>query len=194
MPDAPSPALLAAVLAGRRDARGQLFDEWLPVVMRWCMRLGGPGVDAEDATHDVFVRMLDRLPTLRDPGAFVPWLFGITRRTLAVHRRRAWWRRWVPGLEPERPDPGADPERAREEGELVEAVERTLDALPTDLREILVLCELEERPDTEVAAMLGIPRGTVKSRLRRARERFEDLARRAGLSATTLALAPAEER
>lgn len=192
-PPAPTPADLAAVHAGDRVARGRLFDAWLPVVMRWCARLGGPGVDAEDATHDVFVRVLDRLPTLRDPAAFVPWLFGITRRTLAVHRRRAWLRRWVPGLAPERPDPTADPERAHAAGELADAVERALDALPADLREVLVLTDLEDRPDTEVAALLALPRGTVKSRLRRARERFEAAARREGLTERSLHLAPAEE-
>lgn len=199
-PPAPTPALLAAVHNGDPVARGALFDAWLPVVMRWCARLGGPGVDPEDATHDVFVCILARLPSLRDPAAFVPWVFGITRRTLHVHRRRAWWRRWVPGLGREDgPDPDADLERLHEEGELADSVNRLLDALDPTLREVLVLCELEERTDLEAASMLGVPTGTVKSRLRRARARFEAAARAEGLAEgfaddAPRALAAVEER
>ncbi len=58
-----------------------------------------------------------------------------------------------------------------------------LDDLSDAHREVLLLCEIEERSDVEVADLLGVPIGTVKSRLRRARERFEDRARRAGLQA-----------
>jgi len=59
------------------------------------MRLGGPRIDAEDAAHDVFLVVFRRLPDLDDPQAFRSWLFGITRRVVAAHRRRAWVRRAI---------------------------------------------------------------------------------------------------
>ncbi len=149
-----------------------LFEEWLPVVLRWCARLGGPKVDPEDAAHDVMVTVFTRLHTLRNPDDFPAWVFGITRRTLAWHRRKAWVRRWVPGLQPEGTSPGLGPEADVASGELGQRVQQVMEVLPADLREVLVLCDLEERTDDAVAQMLGIPSGTVKSRLRRARQRF----------------------
>ena len=69
-----------------------------------------------------------------------------------------------------RPGPDHDPVAAR--------VHRALDALSEDLRAVLVLCDLEERPAPEAAALLGVPEGTVRSRLRRARHAFAEEARR----------------
>ena len=65
-------------------------------------------------------------------------------------------------------------------------VQEVLSELPLDLREVLILCDLEERPDESVALLLGIPAGTVKSRLRRARRQFTDAAIAAGLGPDVL--------
>ncbi len=154
------------------SANDAIFEEWLPVVLRWCARLGGPKVDAEDAAHDVMITVLTRMHTLRNPDDFPAWVFGVTRRTLAWHRRKAWIRRWVPGLEPEGVAPGAGPEQSVAASEIGRRVQEVLERMPAELREVLVLCELEERPDEAVAQILEIPVGTVKSRLRRARRQF----------------------
>jgi len=150
-------------------AMDRLVDAWLPTVVGWCTRLGGRGVYAEDAAHDVFMKMLDRLPTLRSPGAFPAWLYGITRRVVAAHRRKAWLRRWLPGAVPDIATTQPDPGRASEQSQVATRVWAALEALPLHHREVLVLCDLEERADSEAAQILGIPRNTVKSRLRRAR-------------------------
>jgi RNA polymerase sigma-70 factor, ECF subfamily len=160
--------------ADQPGALDQLVDHWLPVVLRWCIRLGGSGVNAEDAAQDTFETMMDRLPTLRDPDVFPAWLYGITRRTLARHRRRAWVRRWVPGLTVDAADPHQDPAADSERGQTAARVWKAVHGLPLHHREVLVLCDLEDRPDSEVAEMLGIPRATVKSRLRRAREALRE--------------------
>ncbi len=173
-------SFLPAVIAGDRAAGDKLYDLWGPVVLRWCARIGGPRVDEEDAAHDVFEHVFARLHTLRDPRAFPAWLFAATRRVVIDHRRRAWLRRWVPGLLPDVADPQA--EHRVERDDLARTVRDVVDALPADLREVLVLCEMEERNATEVAELVGVPLGTVKSRLRRARERFEAEARRRGLA------------
>lgn len=171
---------LPAALRGDPAAWDRLIGIWGPVVLRWCARLGGPRIDAEDAAHDVFERVFGNARALQDPRAFPGWLFSTTRRVVIDHRRRAWLRRWVPGLVPDVPDLGA--EGRAEDDDLASAVREALDVLPPDLREVLVLAELEKRAGSEVAELLGVPLGTVKSRLRRARERFEHEARRRGLA------------
>jgi RNA polymerase sigma-70 factor (ECF subfamily) len=147
--------------------------------LTWCLRLGAADGNAEDAAHDVLEVVLHRLHTLREPEAFPAWIYGITRRVLAKQRRRAWFRRWLPGEPPDLPDPGPAPLRATEANEVAHQVWTALHQLADHHREVLVLCDLEERPDSEVAEMLGIPKPTVKSRLRRARaalrERVPDL-------------------
>lgn len=167
------------------DAREAIFRDWLPVVLRWCSRLGGPYVDPEDAAHDILITVLTRMHTIRDPAAFPSWIFGVTRRTLAWHRRKAWVRRWVPGLAVELPSQDEAPEGVVASRELQRRVQALLEQLPAELREVLVLCDLEERPDEAVAELLGIPSGTVKSRLRRARQRFALIAAEGGLAPVT---------
>ena len=172
----PTPALLEAVASGNDLARRALVEAWGPTVLAWCARLGGPGLDPEDAAQEVVLRLLDALPRLRDPEAFPTWIFRITRTVLVRERRRAWVRRRWPGTPPDctsRDDP--------EQDALAADVRAAVEAMPPDLREVLVLCEVEARTDDEAAAILTIPVGTVKSRLRRARLAFEREARCRGL-------------
>src|SRR5688500_1247992 len=82
------------------DARTRLVETWLPVVLRWCATLGGPRVDPEDAAQEVLIVAMRRIDALYGDERAAAWLFGITRRVLAQHRRRAWARRWIPGLAP----------------------------------------------------------------------------------------------
>jgi RNA polymerase sigma-70 factor (ECF subfamily) len=179
------PELLAvtqAALGGDRPSLDHVIGAWLPVVVGWCARLGGPAVDAEDAAHDVMMVVARRIETVFQAEQFPSWLFGITRRTLARHRRRAFVARWVPGFVPEVADQADGPARLYAVSETSRAVQALLERLSVDDREVLVLAMLEDRPDTEVARMLDLPLGTMKSRLRRARERFLRLARANNLS------------
>jgi len=162
---------------GDTRARERLMDLCLPTVLGWCARLGGPKVDAEDAAHDVCVVVLTKLDSLRDGEAFVSWLYGITRRILAKHRRRGWVQRWTGAALPDIADLDADPTRSHDLSELSVAVQGILERMPGKQREVLVLCDVEERTDEDVAALLGIPVGTVKSRLRTARGRFRKAVR-----------------
>ena len=166
---------------GDLQARDELLDQWLPVVVGWCARLGGPRVDPEEAAHDVLMIMVRRMDQVYDGARFPAWLFGITRRLVAQHRRKAWFRRWAPGATVDRADPNAGPARLYDVSETGQAVQEILELLPDIEREVLVLCLLEERTDREVAEMVGVPIGTVKSRLHRAREHFLRAARGRGL-------------
>lgn len=178
----PTAALLDRVRRGDAQARRALLTAWAPTVLRWATRLGGPTVDAEDISQNALIRILTHLDGLSSPDAFPSWVFLIVRRETARHRRRAWLRRWLPGAVPDRPDPADGPARTAERSEARRRLWEALDTLPQPLREVLVLCDLEERTDDAVAELLGIPTGTVKSRLRRGRERLWVEARRRGLS------------
>lgn len=173
--------LIDASLDGRPGAQEALARHFLPMVIGWCARLGGPRVDPEDAAHDILIIALTRLPRLRARGAWRSWLYGITRRVLARHRRTAWVRRWVDDLKPDTRDEGAGPAEWASLSERAGHVQAILEGLPARQREVLVLCDAEERSAPEVAAMLGIPEGTVRSRLRTARQRFQAAATSRGL-------------
>lgn len=174
--------LIGALQQGAPGAEDRMLTLWLPTVLRWCARLGGPRVDAEEAAHDVLLTAIRRIDRVYDADRFPAWLFGITRRTVARMRRKAWYRRWVPGASVERADPNGGPGRLYEVSETGKLVHEVLESLNVIEREVLVLCLLEERSDTEAALMLDIPVGTVKSRLRRARENFMRTARAHGLA------------
>lgn len=181
----PSEATLAAVRAGDEAALAVVLDEALPIVLAWCKRLGGPRVDPNDAAQDVMILVMDRIDQLYSPAHFRPWLFGVTRRVLARHRRGGWVKRWVGDLfgRDEQDLDGIRPDRRAEVSQTAERVHRALDGLSVEHREVLVLCDLEHRTDEEVAELLGVPTGTVKSRLRRGRAAFRAAATRCGLAA-----------
>lgn len=174
----PPTELVAQAVAGDPRALDALFEQCLPVVLSWCKRLGGPRVDPEDATHDVMVVVLDRIDGLERPEAFGSWLFTTTRRVLSTHRKRAWIRRWLPGKDP---DEHAARDAGLEGRDLARRLQAVLDELPLAQREVLILHDLDGHSDQAVADLLGVPKGTVKSRLRLGRRKLRDLAEARGL-------------
>lgn len=151
-----------------------------PVVHQWCRRLARSGVDPEAAAQEVLLVLVRRQDELKEGGSLQAWAWGITVRTLAAERRRVWLRRWIPGPVPERPVE-ADADTDLERHQLAAQVRRVLDDLTDAQRHVIVLCDVESRPRAEVAAMLGVPEGTLKSRLRLARAAFRRAAPRHGL-------------
>ena len=181
--------LAAAFVEGRPGARDALLAHWLPRVLRWAARLGGPSIDPEDIAQEVFIVVIRRLADVEDLSKASAWLYGVTRKVVAQHRRRAWLRRWVPGASTERASEQPGPDSHAEKSQLGQAVHDLLDKLPATQREALVLVDLEERPTAEAAELIGIPLGTLKSRLRLGRARFRTLAERRDLAS----LLPARE-
>jgi len=175
--------LISAAREGDILAREQLVRQWLPTVLGWCVRLGGPLIDPEETAQDVFMIVLDKVHKVFDPERFPAWLFGVTRRVIARNRRRVWMRRWAPGGLPVLADERPDAQARLESSELSRKVQALLETLPARQREVLVLVDLEERTAVEVAALLDIPPGTVKSRLRLARQKLRKLGTEQGLDA-----------
>jgi RNA polymerase sigma-70 factor (ECF subfamily) len=180
----PQPDLVEVTDAQQGDQRAwaRLVERWSPVVLRWCAYLGVPQGEVEEVAHEVFIRLLKVFRRLDGPHHFRSFLYGITRRVVAEHRRRAWLVRWLPGPAPECAEWRPDPEHSAAIAEALDLTERILAGMPLWLREVLVLSDVDSRSLAEVSELLGIPVNTVKSRLHRARVGFRAKARREGLS------------
>lgn len=158
-----------------------LLTTLLPLVAGWCKRLGGHRIDPEAAAQDAMMVLLRRADDLRPGAPLEPWAWGITVRVVQQHRRRAWWRRWWPGEVPDRGHRDS-PEARMGQKDTVRQVQNILDSLEETQSQVLILCDAEERTAAEAALILEIPIGTVKSRLRVARDAFRAEADRQGLT------------
>jgi RNA polymerase sigma factor (sigma-70 family) len=138
---------------------------------RW---LAKSDADAEDVMQDAAVRALRFFSSLRNEDARA-WLLTIVRNT--------WYARFskvgsadqhavFDEMTDDRPAEQLDPEALVIQRQAVERVQRAIERLPVDFREVIVLRELEGLSYKEIAAVVGIPIGTVMSRLARARERL----------------------
>jgi RNA polymerase sigma-70 factor, ECF subfamily len=129
--------------------------------------------DAEDVAQEALLRAYHRFDRLRDPRRFRAWLVRITFR-LALDRCRSAKRReqreilWV------QPTPAPTTEEVAASNEFQSQLERAIEALPDKLRLVLLLSAMEGHTNEEVAAMLGVPVGTVKSRLFVARKQLAE--------------------
>ena len=143
-------------------------------VWRSLRRLGVPRSSVDDAAQEVFwiaSRKLDRI----EPGCERAFLFGIAVRLASDVRRRLVRNRELPddALIEAAIDPHADVEVLVDQKRARDLLDVVLEALPFELRTVLMLSEGERLTMAEIAALLGIPPGTVASRLRRARQAFE---------------------
>lgn len=172
-----------ALRDGQLGAIDRLYRELAPVVLGWVIRLGGPSLDAEDVAQEVFVVALRRVSDFRGDAAVSTWMFAITRNVVANARRRAMFRRFL-GLEqaPEPVAPNTDVGDALDRLRQRRVVQTALEALPMAQREAVVLIDLEGRPAAEAAEMLGVPVGTVYSRVHTGRRALGDALRAQGVA------------
>jgi len=130
--------------------------------------------DAEDVVQDAYVRALRFFSSLRSDDAR-SWLLTIVRNTWYGRFPRATAANQTTvydDMTHDRPDESLDPEALVLQRQAVEKVQRAVQELPADFRDVIVLRELEGLSYKEIAAVVGIPIGTVMSRLARARERL----------------------
>jgi len=138
---------------------------------RWLTR---SDADAEDVIQDACIRAMRYFATLRDDNPRA-WLFTLVRNTwYSRAARREHVRDAMPfdSNSDQRPDDALDPEERLMQQHTVDRVRAALEQLPTDFREAIVLREIEGLSYKEIASVLGVPIGTVMSRLARARERL----------------------
>jgi RNA polymerase sigma-70 factor (ECF subfamily) len=160
----PDPQLVAAARAGSLDAFAELVHRFQGDVWRLSFHLLHDPTLADDVAQDAFVRAYRFLGRYRGDAKFSTWLFTITRNCALDELRRAARRRRLAGqLE-------AEPRAPQPEQHMRLEVHEALAGLPPELREPVVLIDMFGVSYAEVARMLGVPLGTVKSRVHRARE------------------------
>jgi RNA polymerase sigma-70 factor (ECF subfamily) len=176
---------LARAATGDRDAFEALYQRLAPAVMSFLVHLTGDRGLAEDVVQETFAKAW-RAAGRYDParGRVRTWLFQIAKNH-AWNELPRWRRERASGLEAvERDAPAGTPDDAGPEGaasraEAGVALRAAMESLSETLRAVFVLARVEGRPQAEVAEVLGIPLGTVKSRLAAAeaflRERLKGL-------------------
>lgn len=173
------PALIGRAQRGDVDAFSTIVKERVERMSRMAMAIVGHEADARDATQEALAAIWRELPRLRDAERFDAWstriLVHACRRVLRARGRARLREVPLPSGETE---PGGMSSAARGQAFDLgiasrEALERAFDRLDADARSLLVLHHLDERSLAEIAAILEVPIGTVKSRLHTARAAFE---------------------
>jgi RNA polymerase sigma-70 factor, ECF subfamily len=149
---------------GNREAFAQLYERREPALYRFVLHMSGSQTVAEEVSHEVFVQLMS--PATRfdeSKGSLESFLYGIARNLVRVVRRQ--------GLVAEPVDRPFDDDILGEliGNETTAALHRTVRELPERYRDVIILCDLEERSYEDVARLVGCPVGTVRSRLHRAR-------------------------
>ena len=152
-----------------------IYDQYFAFVWRMLWRLGVWPSSVADAAQDVFVVVNRRLSDLRGPELAQSFIYGIVVRVAGDYRRVQRRKGLVGATDAEQlPDNGAiDAHQRVEHKQALALLDRLLDELDEERREVLVLVELEEMSVPQVAALLGANTNTVYTRLRRARHDFE---------------------
>lgn len=182
--------LLDRFLAGRDEsAFAVLVDRHGPMVLHVCRAVLRDPDDAEDAFQATFLVLARRAASIRNSGSVGSWLFGVASRVASCARSAAARRRTHERRGAERAArPGADQESADEDDR--SAVHEEVERLPERFRAPVVLCYLEGWTCEEAAGQLGLPVGTVKSRLSRAKTRLHTRLTRRGCAPVASAWAP----
>ncbi len=172
-------SLIAATLAGDTAAFGQLVGLYQDRLYNSLLRVLGSAEDAADIVQDAFVQAYTKLDTFRGTSAFYTWLYRIAFNLAMSHARRGHktasldGRKSLAGEEPMDGQPTAEAEVMQQER--AELVHAALAELSIDYRQILVLREIDGCRYDEIAEILDLPVGTVRSRLFRARVQMRDL-------------------
>jgi RNA polymerase sigma-70 factor (ECF subfamily) len=186
----PDSSLVARCIRGDEAAWEELVRVHTRKVYSLCFRFTNSGSEAQDLTQEVFLRVFRTLKSFRSAeGSFATWLARVTRNLLIDHYRRTRQERVTDSIEGQLPmieEEGAAaavrPDQAVAGREASEILQATLQKLSPDLREAVILRDLQEMEYREIAGVLGIPEGTVKSRINRGRAELARLLRKQKLA------------
>lgn len=177
--------LVERCLAGQQGAWEELIQTYSRRVYALCYRFTNSDNESQDLTQEVFLRVFKTLGSFRaGEGCFAVWLTRLTRNLLVDHYRRTKRDRLTDGIDDklsvleERTAQASRTDgllAGREAGELLQS---GLQKLSPELREAVILRDLQELEYREIASVLNVPEGTVKSRLNRGRAELAKVLRR----------------
>ena len=167
-------ALIASCLQGDQTAWEQIVRQHWRKVFNLAYKFVGRHDEAEDLTQDIFLKIFKALHTFDRRANFQTWLISISRNLCIDHYRsvrkeRQTMARDVDASELSPVSRERGPHSQLEQADLKHLIKRALAELPGPLREAVVLRDLQEFSYQEIAEQLGLPEGTVKSRINRGR-------------------------
>lgn len=173
--------LIAELQAGSEEAFAYVLERYRNPIYSMVAQILVSEADAADVLQNIFVKVFRGIGQFHGQSSLKTWLYRIALRE-ALNFRRGWFRRHFhepfsiddepaePAAKLAKAPAGSGPYESLEQSERQQLVKTALDALPRSYRAVLVLREMEDLPYDEIAEMLGVPEGTVKSRLMRGRE------------------------
>ena len=168
--------LVRQCLQGEGSAWEELVRRHSRRIFNICYRFTGNGTEAEDLTQDVFLRVYRTLGSYRSAhGGFGTWVTSVTRNLLIDHYRRTKRDRLTDSLDDAAPvvenkeSLGRRPDQQAVLAELSAQVQSALTKLSPELREAVILRDLQQLEYSEIQQVLAVPEGTVKSRINRGR-------------------------
>lgn len=184
--------LVRRCVAGDAAAWEEIVQRYHRRIYNICYRFAGSTDDAQDLTQDVFIKMYRTLNSYDlERGAFMTWVTTITRNLLVDHFRKSKQDRVTDSLDTapsehedalplsERiPDKAQPPDARVQSREIGQTVHLALQKLSPELREAVILRDLQDMDYKEIATVLKVPEGTVKSRINRGRAELARLLQR----------------
>ncbi len=177
-------AIVERVIRGDVDAFSVLVNRYQDRIYSVALNYVGNPEDAIDVTQDAFLKAYNKLRTFDSASAFYTWLYRIAINAAIDFLRK---RKSRPaeslddekfsevGYEPASKDPSADPERVAVRAEQARLLKEAISSLSEKLRTAIILHDVEGLSQEEVAEILRVPVGTVKSRVSRARSELRNL-------------------
>ncbi len=162
--------LVAATLAGRSEAFGTLIERYERAVYNLCLRTLRDAEEAKDASQEAFLKAFRAMRTFRPDAKFSTWIFSIAYHACCDRFNRR--KRYSDSELPERADPGPGPDAVLERRDEAAELRAAIDALPEKYRAVVTLYHLQGHQYEEIARVLDLPMGTVKTHLFRAKEQL----------------------
>ncbi|HZO95479.1 MAG TPA: sigma-70 family RNA polymerase sigma factor [Candidatus Baltobacteraceae bacterium] len=163
-------ALISAAAAGDGAAFGELVTRYERAVYHLAVRTLRDATEAEDAAQEAFIKAYRALGSFRPGAKFSTWIFTICYRCCCdrIAKRKRLSRDELP----DRADPSAGPELLAERNDEARRLRTAIDALPEKYRAVVTLYHLQGKQYDEIASVLNLPLGTVKTHLFRAKEQL----------------------
>lgn len=165
--------LVAMTLGGTTEAFATLVERYDRAVYHLAYRTLRDVEEARDATQEAFFKAFRSLRTFKPGAKFSTWIFAIVYHACCDRLNRR--KRYSNEELPERADPNPGPEREAIAADEARRLRAAIDALPEKYRTVITLYHLQGRQYEEIAEVLGIPLGTVKTHLFRAKEHLRKL-------------------